>query len=54
MTTSQVKKHRTRVPLVMLDRRLESLTRVALSPHTAGLTCAGGEAGLVFVLTTLL
>ncbi|CAD5207631.1 unnamed protein product [Bursaphelenchus okinawaensis] len=50
----QVKKHRTQLALCLLDRRIESLTRVALSTRTAGFTAAGGEAGLVFLMPTMI
>lgn len=50
----QMKKHRYQIPEALLDRRTESLCRVATSALTAGLVAGGGEAGLVFVLPTLL
>ncbi|KAI6175236.1 hypothetical protein M3Y99_01979200 [Aphelenchoides fujianensis] len=49
MDTHHIRKHRYQIPKVVLDRRTESLTRVAASSLTPGLTAAGGEAGLVFV-----
>ncbi|CAD5207635.1 unnamed protein product [Bursaphelenchus okinawaensis] len=54
MDLVQVKKHRTQLALCLLDRRIESLTRVALSTRTAGFTAAGGEAGLVFLMPTMI
>ncbi|KAI6225522.1 Peptidase A1 domain-containing protein [Aphelenchoides fujianensis] len=50
MDTHHIRKHRYQIPEVVLDRRTESLTRVAASSLTPGLTAAGGEAGLVFVI----
>lgn len=49
-----MKKQKNLLPPGLLDRRIESLTCVATSPRTAGLTCSGGEAGLVFITPTLL
>lgn len=49
-----MKKQRYQVPDALLDRRTESLTRVASSAINAGRVAAGGEAGLIFILPTLL
>lgn len=42
------------MPEALLDRRTEALTRISSSVVTDGLVATGGEAGLVFLLPTLL
>ena len=49
-----MKKQRYQAPEALLDRRTESLNRVAASALTAGKVAAGGEAGLVFIMPTQL
>ncbi|KAI1719911.1 hypothetical protein Ddc_09146 [Ditylenchus destructor] len=49
-----MRRWRKKIPDTVLDRRLESLTSFEFSRLTPGLTICGGEAGLVFIVPSVL
>ena len=45
---------KTSIEKATFNRRLESLMRIDFSRHNGGVACAGGEAGIVFIIPTSL